>query len=254
MVNSWSIRSLSSRRFDSLRSADQSSGIGVIAKNVGRPRSSGPGAMSIAPPDERRNFGVHWISSGSSARPMRSRSRQNASISAFSWQAEVEEHVGGRVFRGDGVEDATHEGAVVVGTRPVRAPRRPDLAGDADHLGPDHVELALGAGEDPLRGQLVGAHGVAHLPGEPFGAQAAIALARGQDHVAQVRREGLERGAGRGRGRLESRLERDHRHVAGIGGPRGFGQRFRDELVDPGELGDGGLGLEPTDRLIARSR
>ena len=56
-------------------------------------RSSGPGESSIAPPYARRKTGVQRISSGSSARPMTSWSRQNASIRRDLRAAALEELV-----------------------------------------------------------------------------------------------------------------------------------------------------------------
>ena len=55
-----------------------------MAKKAFCPLSSGPGDESIAPPNARRKTGVHWMTSGSSVSPTRSRSAQNASIRAFS--------------------------------------------------------------------------------------------------------------------------------------------------------------------------
>ena len=52
------------------------------------------------------------------------------------------------------------------GSGRVGAPRRPELAREADHLGADRDVLALGRGQDPLRRERLGAHRVAHLRGE----------------------------------------------------------------------------------------
>ena len=145
MVSSRSIRSLSSRRYDSRCSSVQSSGIGVIEKNAFWPLSSGPGELSIAPPNARRKTGVQRISSGSSARPIRSRSRQNASIRAISARQKSSSSSAARVLGGDRVEDAADERRRrrrASGGR--RAPRRPQLAGEPDHLGPDGHVVALG--------------------------------------------------------------------------------------------------------------
>ncbi len=121
------------------------SGGGVMAKKLSSPLSSGPGGMSIAPPKARRNGGVQMIWSGSSGRPIRSRSRTNArmrscsarqkssSSSAFGWSTP------------DGVENATGELVRVVRHRLVAHPGRPLLTGEAQHLGADLVVGGRGA-------------------------------------------------------------------------------------------------------------
>ena len=62
----------------------------------------------------------------------------------------VEEVVGRRVLGGDRVEDAADQRALVVGARPVAGTRSATLAGQPDHLGPDRDVLPLGRGQDPL--------------------------------------------------------------------------------------------------------
>ena len=190
---------MSSRRFDSRCSSDQSSGIGVIAKNAFWPLSSGPGDDSIAPPNARRKTGVQRISSGSSARPMTIALAAEGLDPGVLRTAEVEEVVGRGCSRGDGIEDAADERRLVVGSaaRPAHHAGH-SSRGEPDHLGADGLVFALGAGQDPLRGEFVGAHRVAHLRGEKLGAETALAVARGQDDVAKVGLEARDRVTGRG--------------------------------------------------------
>ena len=108
---------MSSRRYDSRCSSVQSSGIGVIEKNAFWPLSSGPGELSIAPPKARRKTGVQRISSGSSARPMRSLLRAERLDPGVLRAAEVEQVVRLGMLRGDRVEHAPDERALVVGQR-----------------------------------------------------------------------------------------------------------------------------------------
>ena len=137
---------MSSRRYDSPALGGQSSGIGVIAKNdllalVERARAR----SSIAPPNARRKTGVQRMSSGSSARPMRSCSRQNASIRAFSARqksSRSSRRPGARAAIASSTprtRRASSSGRAA--GRP--APGRPQVAGEPDHLGPDGRELAI---------------------------------------------------------------------------------------------------------------
>ena len=140
--------------------------------------------------------------------------------------AEVEQVVGLRVLQRDRVEDAADEAALVVRDRPAAAPRRPELAGEADHLGTDGDVLALRAGQDPLRRQGLRAHRVPHLGREQLAPEAALALAGGEDDVAQVGLEGGHRCArGLGRGD-QAGLDRGHGGV-GRGRLLGGGQAHR---------------------------
>ena len=186
MVSSRSIRSLSSRRFDSRCSSVQSSGIGVIAKKAFWPRSSGPGDESIAPPNARRKTGVQRISSGSSARPTRSRSRQNASIRAFSSRQKSSRSSAFGCFA-----------AMASRTPRTSAPSSAGIGSPGRQSGHRSPAIRIisvrtawysrsARGQDPLRGQRLGAHRVAHLGGEQLRPQPALALARGEDDLAQV--------------------------------------------------------------------
>ena len=253
MVSSRSIRSLSSRRFDSRCSSLQSSGIGVIAKNAFWPLSSGPGELSIAPPKARRKIGVHWISSGSSARPIRSFSAQNASIRAFSARQKSSRS---SAF---GCSARWHRGRHGRGCprRPGPAGRRTTSATVRGRGGPSrHGRRSYSrsaAGHDPFRRQRLRAHRVPHLGRERVAPETALALAGGEDHVAQVGLEGGDRAAGGVRRGDQARLDRGHSGI-GRGGPLGGGQRVADELADPRQLLQRGLGLEPPDRTAGRDR
>ena len=166
MVRTRSILSLSSRRFDSRCSSDQSSGIGVIAKNAFWPLSSGPGDDSIAPPNERRKTGVHWMIERIVGQPDQVALATERLDPGVLSTAEVEQVVRLRVLGGDRVEDAAHERLLIVGQRLIGSPRRPELGGDPNHLGPDRAELALSGGDQTVGGQVVGPHRVTHLLGE----------------------------------------------------------------------------------------
>ena len=109
--------------------------------------------MSIAPPNARRKTGVQRISSGSSARPMRSRSRQNASIRAFSArQKSSRSSAAGCSAAMASRTPRTSAGSSSAASRS-RAPCRPQLAREPDHLGAHGLVFALGAGQDPFRRQ-----------------------------------------------------------------------------------------------------
>jgi len=88
---------------------------------------------------------------------------------------------------------------------------------------------------------------VAHLDREELRAEPTLALAGGEDLIAQVRREG---GDGRASGvgcRCQPGDDRGDGRI-GRGGRLGGGEGVADELADPGELLQGGLGLESPDR------
>ena len=88
---------------------------------------------------------------------------------------------------------------------------------------------------------------MAHLGGEEVRSEAALALARGQDDVAQMRPEG---GHGVTGDRSGSRQAREDGGDRGIGLPGAFSgrQRLVDQRADPWQLVEGRLRLEPSDR------
>ena len=94
---------------------------------------------------------------------------------------------------------------------------------------------------------VVRAHRVPHLASEQVGAQAAVALACREDFVGQVAFESIERRLGRGRRIVQPRPQLGDGR---IGRSRGFRRRERlvDQVDDPGQLLQRGLGLEPADR------
>ena len=201
----WSAAGASGRcpRAGSTRAAprDQSSGIGVIAKNAFWPLSSGPGDDSIAPPNERRKTGVQLDLErlvGEADEVALAAERLDPGVLLA---AEVEQVVGLRVLGGDGVEDAADERLLVVRAAAARAARSARARARAGPSRPGPRTYSRSAAARIRSGvSVVGAHRVAHLLGEQRRAEAALAVARGQDDVAQV---GLEGGHGgpRGRGR-----------------------------------------------------
>ena len=187
---------MSSRRYDSRCSAVQSSGIGVIAKNAFWPLSSGPGDDSIAPPKARRKTGVQLdlerlVGEADQVALAAERLDPGGLLAA-----EVEQVVGLRVLGGDrrrGRRGRARRSSS--GSGPVGAPGRPQVAGQADHLGADRARTRARPRRRIRSGvSVVGAHRVAHLRGEQVAPEAAFAVARRQDDVAQV---GLEGGHGR---------------------------------------------------------
>ena len=108
--------------------------------------------------------------------------------------AVVEEALRRLVLRGDGVEDALHEGGLAVrvalghvGERLARHPVRPGLAGQAQHLPADGVVVGPGAAAQ-LVGRQVAAQREAQLAGEEVGAQAALTLGAGAHLAVEARR------------------------------------------------------------------
>ena len=77
-------------------------------------------------------------------------------------------------------------------------------------------------------------------------AEPALALAGGQDDVAQVGLERGDRGPGGRGGRVEARAHGGDRRIVGRGG-LGRRQRVGDQLLDARQLVERGLGLEPPD-------
>ena len=100
----------------------------------------------------------------------------------------------------------------------------------------------------PLRRQRLGPHRVAHLRGEQLRPEPALALARGQDDLAEVRLEVGQRGPGRLGGRTQPRTA-----AAATAGSAGARRRplasaSSIKLADPRQLLERVLGLEPPDR------
>ncbi len=200
------------------------------------------GGLSSAPPNARRKTGVHSIASGSSARPSRSRSRQKASTRASSARQKLEEPVGCLVPLGDRVERGPHEGprrsaGGLTGVEP-----GPELPCQADHLGTDGVELAPRP-TPPARQALISTRSVwRSFAAKRSWPEAALALRRGEDDVAEVGRERLEGGLGCGGGRLQAGPH--GRQLALLVGVGGSGEGLPAEVADPRELGEGDLRVQ----------
>ena len=176
--------------------------------------------------------------------------------------AEVEEVLRLLVLSGDRVEDRPDGlglgGRLAPGRcgrrqRPIRFPDRPRLAREADHLGPNRGVLALGALEHLVRRQ-VDAERVAKLGREEIRPEAALALSRRNDRVAEVVAEARQGRPGRFRRSVETRQEGRHLGIGACGVVRrGLTRRHRlpYELLDPGQLLERRLRMEPRDRPVA---
>ena len=220
----------------------------MIAKNAFSPRSSGPGEIehraTECPQEHRRPLDLQWLVGQADQVVLADEGLDAAVLLA----AEIEQVRAGGVVGGDGIEHTTDQRRVVAlgRRRLVGEPCRPGVTGQADHLGANEIEFALGLLEDPFRRQLGRAHRMNHLAREHLRAEARLALARGQDDVPQMGREVVERGTGRGRRGVEAWSDRGD---GGIGrGVVGRRERIGDELLDAGQLADRGLGLEAPDR------
>ena len=205
MVRTFSERPLFSRSIDSTCSSVHDSGGGVMAKKLSRPLSSGPGGMSIAPPKARRNGGVQMIWSGSSGEADEvalADERQDALVLGA---AEVEQLIGLRMVGADGVEHSAGERVGVVGHRLVADPGRPQLPGQAQHLGPDLV-VGRGGARAPARpGVIVALRRVVELALVQVAAEPEVAVGGRQQVVAEPADEGVDRGDGRLRGLRHAR-------------------------------------------------
>ena len=139
------------------------------------------------------------MSIGSSARPMRSASRQNASIRSFSARQNVEQGVRLGVVGGDRVEHATHQCVVVVRHGFARPPRRPGRPREPA------ISARTATNSRSASARMCSGVSVAErivwriLRGEEVRAQARLPLAARQDDIAEMRLEG-RKGLGGGGG------------------------------------------------------
>ena len=221
----------------------------MIAKNAFWPLSSGPGEESIAPAEraqeDRRPADLERLVGQADEVALDAERLDPGVLRA----AEVEQVVRLGMLGGDGVEHAADE----------RARRRRD-AGSPGHQAGHRSRasrtisartarvLALRLGQDPLRGQRLGAHRVAHLRREELRAEPALAVARRQDDVAQM---GLEGGQGRAAGRRgggQARQDGGDAPDPSAAAASAGDERVVDELLDPRQLAERRLGLEPSDR------
>ena len=86
---------------------------------------------------------------------------------------------------------------------------------------------------------------MAQLRGEEVRAQAALALGRREDAIAQVGRKGVQRGRGCGDGRLQAGA--DGGQLALLVGGRGGREGLLAELADPRQLGERNLRVQSAD-------
>ena len=171
--------------------------------------------MSIAPPKARRKTGVQRMSIGSSTRPMRSRSVQNASIRAFSARQKSSSSAG---------PDARPRWRR--GRRGRARPRRPGPARRARQTGHRSrasrtISARTAANSRSAAARIrSGVNASERIVWRIFRANSSraepsVALARRQDAHREGALEGGERGLARGRGRVEPRPDARHRRVVG---------------------------------------
>ena len=202
--------------------------------------------MSIAPPNARRNVGVQRMSSGSSTMPMRSRSRQNASIRGVLGATEVEQVVGRPGARPRSRRAPPRTSAtVLVGTRFAGSPGRPELAREPDHLAADGLVFALGRGQDAFRRQRRRSASCSASCGRTDRAQGGPRHRLPAGRPPEWLRQLVERRPSRSRGALEPRPKGDDGRVVDV---RAEASASLDQVADARQLLDRRLGLEPPDR------
>ena len=226
----------------------------MIAKNAFWPLSSGPGRRqhraTERAEEDRRPADLERVVGEADEVALPAEGLDPGVLGS----AEIEEVVGLGVLGRHGIEDAADERRFVVGSVMVGAPCRPELAREPDHLGAHGLVFALGAGQDPFRGQFVGAHRVAHLRRRkgrgrggprrrsPGGRRPAGGLRSGRSPSRAVAAAWVSRGV--------SASTAGSVCTRGLGG----GDGVVDQLADPGQLLQRRLGLEPSDRPAARVR